>query len=193
MPMFVSGSTRFFQTKKGSIVFTSPVHTGMLSFGVSHLDYSYSVPNFVKIQGKLVLHGNGLHCFGPGGTLTVRSTGVLEIGNSFSVGHFHRFVIGGHSVIGDNNMHSWNNLYMDTDSHPILDETGTQINENKGFVIGDKVWMGAKCTVLKGAAIASGCVIATGSLINKRLETPKTVYAGNRMLKENITWKSEIL
>lgn len=174
-------------------MFESAIHTGMLSFGLTHLRHSYAAPNFVTIQGKLVLRGSGLHAFGPGGTLAVGKTGVLEIGDNFTVGHHNRFVIRNHSVIGNNNLHSWDNLYMDTDSHPIYDENGCHINPSRGFTIGDNVWIGAKCTILKGSNIAAGCVIATGSLINKSLCTPKAIYAGSRLLKDNVSWKNVII
>lgn len=194
LPIITSGKTVVKFTRKGSIIFTSQnLHPGMLSFGMSHLDYSYPAPNFIKIQGKLIVHGSGRHLFGPGGTLTVRKGGTLEIGDNFSIGHFSRFVISAHSIIGDNNMHSWQNLYMDSDSHPIYNSNGERINPSIGFVIGNSVWIGARCTILKGVKVADGCIIATNSLITENLCDKKTIYASNRKLREDVTWSSTIV
>ncbi len=165
----------------------------MLSFGVSHLDKSFPAPNFVKIQGKLIINGYGGHQFGPGGNLTIRPTGILEVGNNFNVGHFSRFVISSHSVIGDDNMHSWNNLYMDTDSHPIFDEKGNRLNEAAGFKIGNNVWIGAKCTILKGVKIADGVILASTSLVTKNLDNPNSIYTSSRMIKSKVTWSNVIV
>lgn len=43
--------------------------------------------------------------------------------------------------------------------------------------IGDGCWIGAKATILPGVKIGNGCMIATGSLVNKDCE-PNGLYAG---------------
>lgn len=196
----MSGKTVVKYTNKGSIIFTSPyLRPGMLSFctitsfGMSHLDYSYPAPNFVKIEERLIIHGSGNHLFGHGGTLVVRGTGTLGIGNNFGVGHFSRFVVSSHSKIGDNNMHSWQNQYMDSDSHPICNSEGIRINPSKGFEIGDNVWFGARCTILKGVKVADGCIIATNSILTKSLENKNSIYASSQKLRDNVTWSCTIV
>lgn len=107
LPMVISGKTVVKYTERGSVEFTSEkYHYGMLTIGVSHREYSFEAPNFIKIQGKLIIHGSGYHHIGPGGNLTVKPSGIFEIGNNFSISHFSKFVIAAHSKIGDNNLHS---------------------------------------------------------------------------------------
>lgn len=193
-PLILSGKTTLKSTKRGAIIFTAKkLHPGILTFGMSHLNYSYSAPNFVKIEGKLIIHGDGNHLFGPGGRLTIRPNGVLEIGNNFSIGHFSCIIISDHSRIGNNNMYSWENMIMDNDSHPIYDEDDKRMNYPKKIIINDNVWIGARCTILKGSEIADGCVIATNSVINKRLTLRNSIYASSRLLKQNIRWESTIV
>ena len=43
------------------------------------------------------------------------------------------------------------------------------------IVIGDDVWIGASCQIIKGAAIGNGSVIGAGSLVNKKI--PEDVIA----------------
>ena len=43
------------------------------------------------------------------------------------------------------------------------------------IVIGDDVWIGASCQIIKGAGIGSGSVIGAGSLVNKKI--PEDVIA----------------
>lgn len=44
--------------------------------------------------------------------------------------------------------------------------------------IGEHVWIGANATILPGVTIADNCVIAAGTLVNKSLVEPNTLYAG---------------
>lgn len=81
---------------------------------------------------------------------------------------------------------------MDTDSHPIL-SNGIVINQPKGFHIGDNVWVGSRCTILKGAAIPAGCVLAAGSILSKRLSCNNAVYASAKVLREKIHWSGEMI
>lgn len=165
----------------------------MLSFGLTHRICCYPAPNLIIIEGQLIIHGSGCHKFGPGGNLTIRPTGILEIGNNFSIGHFSNIVVSAHSRIGDNNMHSWENLYMDTDYHPIFDASGKCINKSKGFVFGNDVWIGARCTILKGVSIADGVILASRSLVTKSLEKSQTVYASSKIIKSDVRWESKLL
>lgn len=43
------------------------------------------------------------------------------------------------------------------------------------IVIGDDVWIGASCQIIKGAGIGNGSVIGAGSLVNKKI--PEGVVA----------------
>lgn len=193
-PIFISGKTVVKDTRRGAISFTADrLYPGMLQCGASHLNVSYSAPFFLKIQGKLIVNGNGYHYIGPGGNLTVRQTGILELGNNLSIGPFSVFRISSHSKIGDNNLHSWHNQYMDTDSHPIYDINNNCINIPKSIIIGDNVWIGARCSVLKGVRINDGCIVATGSIVTKNLENNNSVYSSNRKLKSYIRWQHDII
>lgn len=45
------------------------------------------------------------------------------------------------------------------------------------IVVGDGCWIGARATIMAGVTIGKGCVIASGSLVNKDCE-PNGMYAG---------------
>jgi len=51
-------------------------------------------------------------------------------------------------TFGDNCLLSWNILFMDTDAHPVYNQTDHIINEDKAIKIGNKVWIGCRCTIL---------------------------------------------
>lgn len=187
------GNTAVKMTHRGAITFTAEkLHPGILSFGADVLNYSAPHPIFIRIEGQLIIHGTGHHDISPGVSIGIRKTGILEIGNDFYVGAFSKFIIGAHSKIGNNNMHSWQNIYMDTDSHPIY-TNDELINPPKGIEIGNRVWIGAQCTILKGVKISDGCIVGTGSFLTKSLTDKESIYASNRKLKENVKWSYRLI
>lgn len=189
MPIIVSGKTKIRNTRRGSIKFDSNPPIATLTFGVYQQQYSYNVPVYVEIAGRLIIHGNCQHEFGPGCSLYVLKSGILEIGDNFCIGHFSRWNISSHTIIGNNNLYSWENLILDTDGHPIFDANNQIINWSQPIITGDNVWIGARCTILKGAKIPSGSIIATNSVVTKELETSKSVYINNKRIHENIRWQ----
>ena len=56
-------------------------------------------------------------------------------------------------VIGNDVLISWDVLIMDSDWHTVMDENGTALNPDREIAIGNYVWIGARSTLLKGAAI----------------------------------------
>jgi acetyltransferase-like isoleucine patch superfamily enzyme len=56
--------------------------------------------------------------------------------------------------------------------------------------VGDKVWIGARVTVLKGVTIGDGAVVAAGALVTDDVP-PRALVGGvpARVLRENVTWE----
>lgn len=77
------------------------------------------------------------------------------------------------------------------DSHSVL-EAGTRrrLNHARSVTIGDHVWIGAHCIILKGVSIAPDCILAAGSVLTKSIEEPGTIAGGNpaKPIKTGITW-----
>ncbi len=81
-------------------------------------------------------------------------------------------------------------LIQDTDFHPILDEQGKEKPVAKPVVIGNKVWICAKATILKGVTIGDGAIVAAGAVVTKDVPA-YSVVAGNpaKVVRENVIWK----
>lgn len=60
---------------------------------------------------------------------------------------------------------SWQTLFMDSDLHKITDASGVQTNQNKAIEIGDKEWVCARSTVLKGVSIGNNSVVSCGAVV----------------------------
>lgn len=80
---------------------------------------------------------------------------------------------------------------MDTDQHSVFDAEQNCINEPRPVEIGNKVWIGCRCTILKGSIIPNGSIIAANTVITKSFNDEKSVIGGSpaRILKKYATWE----
>jgi len=95
-----------------------------------------------------------------------------------------RITIGNRTIIGSGC------LLLDTDEHP-LSAHERQVpdyynyTKSRPIIIGDDVFIGARCIVTKGVTIGNGSVIGAGSVVTHDVP-PNTIVAGNpaRIIKE---------
>jgi acetyltransferase-like isoleucine patch superfamily enzyme len=120
-------------------------------------------------------------------TLVCGLSGIIEIGdntmlNGVSITAYEKVIIGRNCQIASCT------FIADTDFHPINPATreresnGYKFNHSevnkKGITIGNNVWIGWGCTILKGVTIGDNSIIAAGSVVLN--DVPANVlYAGN--------------
>lgn len=111
---------------------------------------------------------------------------ILEIGEYTQIGDRTEIHVGKKVLIGRNCAISWDVCIMDRDYHN-FNSNNEKIEE---VIIGDKVWIGCKATILKGVTIGDGAVIAAGSVVTKDV-LPRTCVAGNpaKLIKKDIAWE----
>jgi acetyltransferase-like isoleucine patch superfamily enzyme len=68
----------------------------------------------------------------------------------------------------------------DTDFHGIIhtDRVNMEAVKTAPIIIGNNVWVGANCMILKGVEIGDRSVIGAGSLVNKKIPAGE-IWAGN--------------
>lgn len=93
--------------------------------------------------------------------------------------------------IGDDTMLAWQSIIMDTDQHHIYDKDKNIINEDQKITIGNNVWIGARCFILKGVTVPDGSIIGANTTLTKSFTTKESIIAGNppKVIKESITWQ----
>lgn len=100
----------------------------------------------------------------------------------------------GEIVFGEDCMISSQVYVSLSDIHPIFDlSTGQRINPAGSINVGDHVWAGLRCMILKGAQIGGGSIIAAGSIVSG--QTPENVVVAGapaRLLRENVAWLREL-
>lgn len=173
---------------------------GSLEIAVVKILYKkrFSIGSNYKVWGKIrfLFYGKGLiqigddfHCvssrrrsfitlFTPC-HLTVIDTGQILLGKH--VGLNGTTITARKKVsIGDNTMIGPNTIIIDHDGHVAwpLEERWIKQGAIKEINIGNDVWIGMNCIILKGVTIGSGAVIAAGSIVLSDVDS-NSVYAGN--------------
>jgi acetyltransferase-like isoleucine patch superfamily enzyme len=189
LPIVVSRKTKL-KSLKGSFKINSPVNFAMIKVGfgtVGIFDYK-NERTILEINGVIII--NGKTEIGKGSRISIGEKAILNLGNRFTLTARSTIICFNKIVIGDDCLFSWENTIMDTDFHSIYFEE-REINLPRPIIFGNHVWLGMRCSVLKGTEIPNGSVIAANSMVTGKLVTPNAVYGGNpiKLLKQNITWK----
>lgn len=194
IPIILGSSCTLRSCKRGCIQFKCErIRPGILIIGTEYYGFPPKGGTMVRCEGKMIIKGFDTHWFGSNGYLTISKNGCLEIDDNFHIGNGWCIYVSSNSKIGANCMFSWNILLLDTDCHPITDKSNRLLNPPRGFTISDNVWIGAYSSILKGAQIPFGSIIATGSIITAELSSKNSIYVGNKAVREDIYWSPKPL
>jgi len=175
---------------RGKVQIQSPISFGMIKIGFGDVAIFDSVKSrsIWDVTGTVIFRGRAN--IGHGVKISV--SGTLILGDSFSISAESSIICKEKVSFGAHCLISWENLIMDTDFHDILDSEGNVINPSKEIVIGDNVWIGCRCTILKGTQIGNNTVIAANSCLHSIIDGSNKIIGGNlaRILKEEITWRA---
>lgn len=189
-PVLVSRNV-IVKKKSGTVILPDKVEFGLIKIGFGNIgifDRSRSksiweVSGIVDFRGKCSI--------GHGSKISVGSTGKIIFGENFTVTAESVFISFKEIEFGANCLISWDVHFMDTDFHQIYDQNNTRINPDARIEIGDNVWIGNKCSILKGAAIPDNSIIGSGTLVSSKLNATNSIYVGNpvRIVRQGIRWE----
>jgi len=148
-----------------------------------------AAPGFIRMEAKakLILTGDvdiadGVMIeLGPGATLEIG--GDTRIYANAMIGVKESIRIGRSCAISDEVG------IVDTDVHFILDHEGNKMSATAPIEIGDHVWIGERCTIMKGSRIESGAVIGATVTVQGRIPAKSFVEANRpKVLPFNVEW-----
>lgn len=97
--------------------------------------------------------------------------------------------------IGKDCMFSYDIAIWASDTHQILDNKSNEIINfsSSGIEIGNHVWCGTRCVILKDVKISDNTVVGAGSIVTSKFDRGNIIIAGNpaHIIKNNIIWKRE--
>lgn len=160
---------------------------GSLSVGTLGVSFSLRKDiTYLNIQGKL--HNYSNFEIGRGCRFDIGRGAVCELGSGY-VNVNSRFVIKHGLRIGYDVAIAWDCEIIDEDFHEIYWEGKKE--KDKIIEIGNHVWIGSNCRILKGVKIGNNNVIAANSVVTKSFPEENVLIAGipARIIKESISWK----
>ena len=193
LPVFIYHRTTF-NRFSGSVKIDGSITMGMIRIGIPIIGYQdkkYS-RTIWEVFGNVLF--NGVVFIGRGSKICVEKEGSLIFGRNARINGDSTIICNNKIVIGDNCLLSWDVLIMDNDHHSIyvIGET-SPINQSEPILIGNHVWIGCRCIVLKGVIISSESVIGAGSIVSRALSEKNCVYGGVgkdfRIIKQGIHWR----
>ena len=157
----------------GKITRECDVATGLLRLGYSGIGTQdcRRTRTLWQVTGEIVVRGKV--GFGKGSRISV--TGKLTLGDGFHITGGSAIICRHRIDFGKNCLLSWDILVMDSDFHKILDAEGNVINQDRAILVGDRVWIGCRSTVLKGAVIPDDSVVAACSVVTRSLTKPHCI------------------
>jgi acetyltransferase-like isoleucine patch superfamily enzyme len=173
------------------------IKKGMARFNLIHIGYHsadavdiYSAHTIICVEQQGYIYINGEIHIGQGAIIFVKQEANLTLGDDFAISGTTSIICSYKIDIGSNVQFSWNSLVMDSDAHSIYNEKKEMINVPRPISIGNKVWIAANCTVLKGAVIKNNVVVACNSLVNSSCEFENCVLGGvpARFIKAISRW-----
>ena len=126
-------------------------------------------------------------------TFGMENGGIITVGGGISV-YRNMNVVAKSSKrvdIGDECMFARDIIIRNNDGHTITDTlTGEIINAPEDIKIHDKVWVGTRVMILKGAEVQDGSVIGAMALVNKKFDEKNILIAGvpAKKIRSNICW-----
>ncbi|OZI09234.1 transferase [Siphonobacter sp. BAB-5385] len=189
-PVFVAKQV-YLSNLQGEIKIEGHLWPGKVKIGYGEIGIfdKHKSRSIWQVAGKVIFKGA---CnLGHGSKISVGDHGEVIFGEDFSITAESSLVCYKKIAFGSGCVLSWNILMMDTDLHSIRNAQGELINAPKEIIVGDHVWIGCRCTILKGATIGSNSVVAAGTTINKTLLNENVILGGNpaRVLKEEVYWQ----
>jgi acetyltransferase-like isoleucine patch superfamily enzyme len=189
LPIIVSNKTKIISLR-GKINL-GKVKTGIIRIGfggTEHIDYAYT-RTLLKIDGVVTFKGRAK--IGLGSKFIIDKEATFSAGERFGITGETTILCSKKITIGDNARISWQCIIMDSDHHPVFDKNHNIINTPTEINIGNNVWIGARCFILKNTYIDDGCIIAANTTITKKFSgVTHSVIGGDsaRVLKTDIRW-----
>ncbi len=169
---------------------------------------SNGVNNTIYIGKNVRLHNTIIHISGSnnkiiiGNNITLNEIrfamyddyNIINIGNQTYIGpRCHLATCESTSLsIGENCLIAEECQFRTSDSHSIIDaKDGHRLNPAQNIEVGNHIWIGFNCLILKGSKLPDNTVIAAKSIITKSINIHTFDLVGGhpaKVLKNNINW-----
>lgn len=183
LPIFCSPNSQLTKHRTGKLIIRKRLKIG------SNYSRLCTGKSTVHIRKDAELHIDGDVGLGFGVNLIVNDFAKISIGDNTYFAGDCKIYASEEIRVGSDCAIAWGLTLIDTDFHSVKIDNKERKN-SAPIKIGNHVWIGANCSILKGVTIGEHSVIAAGSIITSDIP-PGSVAAGNpaKVIKSNISWK----
>lgn len=195
LPIMVSHRVWLMETKGSIELKVKEIKPAMIKLGFGEVGIFDQMKerSVLKLEGSMEFRGSAN--IGHGCKICVSKEGKLTFGSEVIITAESSIICNKEVNIAEEAMISWETLIMDSDLHPIYDENNNRINNDEKIEIGRKVWIGCRCTILKGVSLDEGSIIAAGTTVSKAIikegqGKTNCLFAGSppKVLREKVEW-----
>jgi acetyltransferase-like isoleucine patch superfamily enzyme len=190
LPVLVSHRVALFDLR-GSVTIEGRVRTGMVLLGFGEVGaFDFKRERSVwQVAGTVVFQGPAR--LGNGFKLSVADTGAVDFGPDFVLSAESQLVSRESITFGRGCLISWDVLVLDTDFHPLVTDGSEPAAPQAPIVFGDRVWVGARSSILKGVSLADDTVVAAGSVVARSEPQSNVILGGNpaKVIREGVSWR----
>ena len=153
------------------------IKPGMVMLGFNAV--SIYPQNGIMIENKGTIYFHGRCYVGNNSYISVGSSGYASFGEdfgataSFRLASYDRIEFGNQVSVG------WDCLFMDSDFHRLTREDGKPVKAYGKIQIGNNVWFGNNCVVLKNTVVPNFTTVAAGTMLAGRCSVPEKTVIGN--------------
>lgn len=144
-------------------------------------------------NGQVILRDNVVLGYGIAGLLAQpillqprEKDAIIEIGSCSSIINGCELIARKKIKIGDNCRIGPGTLIMDSDFHDTRSNLRHTPGKTASIFIGNNVWIGSRCIILKGVTIENDAVIAAGSVVYKNVGPGEIVSSNNMLIVGNV-------
>ena len=159
-----------------------------------NFNVNYYLPKNSKAEAYVRMsEGASLEIFGGTSlcykaTIEIKKDAIVTIGSAYI--NSGAVILAAKEInIGQDVLISREVFIYDADHHPLLDENGKQTNPPRPVTIGNHVWIGLKCTIIRGSKIGDGAVISVGSLVAGKIRSGTMAVGSPARSALEVKWK----
>ena len=188
-PKVFCGRSVVFKKMGGNCVYNK-IGGGRATIGIEENVIFSGYRNKTIFYNLGTLELSGKCCISRGCSIKINKNAKLTIENGFHMSQISKIECRKNIQIGKDVTISFDCLIMDSDTHFIYDaDTYERINDDSRIVIGNHCWICCNSFICKGSIIPDDSIVAAYSKVTQKLKTAHCIYANNKEIKNNISFK----
>ena len=164
----------------GGVILDMPkdeIKPGIIRLGEPQVNLYPNTGCMIDLRGTIKFRG--MCNIGNNSFISVGESGEIEFGKDFVCYSSLKMACYSSIKFGDHVLVGWDCLFIDSDFHALTLPDGSKAKGYSPIVVGNEVWFGTGCKVLKRTIVPNQCVVAANTVLASKIEAPERSVIGN--------------